>query len=173
MLAVVRALLLPRATFSNDSSKVLFTDERGGGTSPECNPPVGQAQDADAVYRIKQPAQPVRLGYFKIARSAGRHGELHGAQRQCAADPVREILIQAWYLSGISVIDWTDGGEIKELAWFDGGPWLDQNGVGGFAGAWSPYWHNGRSYSSEIQRGFDVLQLSGVPSLSRTSRRVP
>ena len=32
------------ATISNDGTKVLFTDEKGGGSGPECNPTVGPAR---------------------------------------------------------------------------------------------------------------------------------
>ena len=78
------------------------------------------------------------------------------------------------------MIDWTDGRRIKEIAWFDRGPWVDENGAGGFAGTWSSYWYNGRIYSSEIQRALAVLRLSGLPSLPSLpslltifSRRLP
>ena len=73
--------------------------------------------------------------------------------------PGRDILVQSWYQGGISVIDWTDARNIKELAWFDRGP-VDSSRLvlGGF---WSSYYYDGYIYGSEIQRGFDVFKLTG------------
>ena len=146
------------ATISNDGKKVLFTDEKGGGSSPECNPTTGPRSGADAIYDITDPANPRFMSYFKIPRTQTN-------QENCVAHngnlipnkKGRDILIQSWYQGGVSVIDWTNPKKVKELAWFDRGP-VDPTRLvlGGF---WSSYFYNGQIYGSEIQRGFDVFKL--------------
>jgi hypothetical protein len=147
------------ATISNDGKKVLFTDEKGGGSSPECNPTTGPRRGADAIYDITDPANPRFISYFKIPRTQTN-------QENCVAHngnlipnkKGRDILVQSWYQGGISVIDWTNPKKIKEIAWFDRGPFDPTRLVlGGF---WSSYFYNGQIYGSEIQRGFDVFELN-------------
>jgi hypothetical protein len=149
------------ATISNDGKKVLFTDEKGGGSSPECNPTTGPRRGADAVYDITDPANPRFMSYFKIPREqtnqencVAHNGNLIPNTRN------RDILVQSWYQGGISIIDWTNPKKITELAWFDRGP-FDPNRLvlGGF---WSSYFYNGLIYGSEIQRGFDVFDIAGI-----------
>ena len=146
------------ATISQDGKKVLFTDELGGGAGPECNETVGPNRGADAIYDITDPANPRFLSYFKIPRTQTN-------QENCVAHngnalPVkgRDILVQSWYQGGISVVDWTDGRNPKELGWFDRGP-IDETRLvlGGF---WSSYYYNGHIFGSEIQRGWDVLEFT-------------
>jgi hypothetical protein len=146
------------ATISNDGKRVLFTDELGGGSGPECNPDVGPRKGADAIYDITDPANPRFISYYKMPRTQTN-------QENCVAHngnlipnkKGRDILVQSWYQGGISVIDWTNPKKVKELAWFDRGP-VDPNRLvlGGF---WSSYFYNGQIYGSEIQRGFDTFKL--------------
>ena len=147
------------ATISQDGKRVLFTDELGGGGQPTCNSTVGPNRGADGIYDITDPANPKFMSYFKIPREQTN-------QENCVAHngnaiPVagRDILVQSWYQGGISIIDWTDGSKVKELAWFDRGP-IDSTRLvlGGF---WSSYYYNGFIYGSEIQRGFDVFKATG------------
>jgi hypothetical protein len=149
------------ATISNDGKKVLFTDELGGGGQPTCNPTVGPTRGADAIYDITDPANPRFMSYFKIPREnsntencVAHNGNLIPNKKG------RDLLVQAWYQGGLSVIDWTDGMKPEEVAWFDRGPISDESLVLG--GNWSTYFYNGRIYGSEIQRGFDVYKLSGL-----------
>ncbi len=67
-------------------------------------------------------------------------------------------MVQAWHQGGVSVIDFTDPENVRELAWFDRGPLSSERLVLG--GSWSAYWDNGYIYSSDIQQGFDVLKLT-------------
>jgi hypothetical protein len=146
------------ATISQDGKKVLFTDEKGGGSGAECNPTVGPNRGADAIYDITDPANPRFLSYFKIPRT--QTNEENCVAHNGNALPVkgRDILIQSWYQGGISVVDWTDGRNPKELGWFDRGP-IDETRrvLGGF---WSSYYYNGHVFGSEIQRGWDVFEYT-------------
>jgi hypothetical protein len=147
------------ATISQDGKRVLFTDEKGGGSGAECNDTVGPERGADAIYDITDPANPRFMSYFKIPRT--QTNEENCVAHNGNALPIRgrDILVQSWYQGGISVIDWTDGSDVKELAWFDRGPFNPTQRV--LAGFWSSYYYNGRIYGSEIQRGFDVFELRG------------
>jgi hypothetical protein len=153
------------ATISHDGKQVLFTDERGGGVGAECNPTVGPQRGADAVYNIRNRKKPVFLSYFKIPRTQTDTENCVAHNGNLLPIPGRDILVQAWYQGGVSVIDWTNGKRVHEIAWWDRGPWTDENGVAGLAGAWSSYWYNGRIYTNEIQRGFDVHRFTGLASL--------
>ncbi len=162
------------ATISHDAQQVLFTDERGGGAGAECNPTVGPQRGADAVYSIRKRTRPVFMSYFKIPRTQTATENCVAHNGNLLPIPGRDILVQAWYQGGTSVIDWTNGNRIHELAWWDRGPFTDENGNAALAGAWSSYWYNGRIYSNEIQRGFDVVRFTGLASLlSLVTPRLP
>jgi hypothetical protein len=146
------------ATISNDGKKVLFTDELGGGGQATCNETIGPNRGADAIYDITDPANPKFMSYFKIPRTqsntencVAHNGNLIPNARG------RDILVQSWYQGGLSVIDWTDGKNVKEIAWFDRGPLSNERLILG--GNWSTYFYNGYIYGSEIQRGWDVYKL--------------
>jgi hypothetical protein len=147
------------ATISQDGKKVLFTDELGGGGEPTCNDTVGPEKGADAIYDITDPANPKFMSYFKIPREQTNQENCVAHNGNAIPVPGRDILIQSWYQGGASIIDWTDGSKVKELAWFDRGP-IDSSRLvlGGF---WSTYYYNGFIYGSEIQRGFDVFKATG------------
>jgi hypothetical protein len=148
------------ATISNDGKRVLFTDELGGGSAATCNPTVGQRKGADAVYDITDPAHPRFLSYFKIPRTQNNSENCVAHNGNLIPNKKgRDILIQSWYQGGVSVIDWTKPKKIKELAWFDRGPYGTTVPPGPLAGFWSSYYYNGYIYGSEIQRGFDVFKL--------------
>ena len=146
------------ATFNNDATTVVFTDELFGGTGPTCNPTIGPFRGADAVYRVVDTPDGKQLqfaSYFKIPR-------VNFDTENCVAHngslvPVRgrDIMVQAWYQGGISVWEFTDPANPRELAWFERGPLSMERLIPG--GSWSAYWYNGLIYSSDIQKGFDVL----------------
>ena len=69
----------------------------------------------------------------------------------------RDVMVQAGYQGGISVFDFTDSDNPRELSWFDRGPVSDTELVLG--GSWSAYYYNGYVYSNDIQQGFDVLRI--------------
>ena len=160
------------ATISNDGDKVLFTDERGGGSGAECNPTVGPTKGADAVYDIRDRSNPRFLSYWKMPRTQANSENCVAHNGNLIPAPGKDIMVQAWYQGGISVIDWTNGKKVKELAYFDRGPFAEAVPPGPLAGAWSSYWYNGKVYSNEIQRGFDVLELT-APARANTKGTLP
>ena len=149
------------ATFNNDATKVVFTDELGGGGGAECVEGIPAEKGADAVYAITGQGAKRKLSfrsYFKIPR-------INTANENCVAHngslipvPGRDIMVQAWYQGGISVWDFTNARNPKEIAYWERGPLSDTARITG--GSWSAYWYNGFIYSSDIQKGLDVLELT-------------
>ncbi len=150
------------ATISNDGKKVLFTDELGGGSQATCNRTIGPERGADAIYDIRNRKSPRFLSYFKIPRTQANTENCVAHNGNIIPDKKRDLFVQSWYQGGMSIIDWTNPYRIKELAWFDRGPFEPTN----LAGFWSTYYYDGHIYGSEIQRGFDVFKFNGAGSRS-------
>ncbi len=151
------------ATFNNAGTKVLYTDEWGGGARPRCRNQDRRDWGADAIYDIDG-TKLVRRGTYKLPA-------VQGEQENCVAHngsiipvPGRDVMVQAWYQGGISVFDFTDSARPHEIAHFDRGP-IDakRDVLGGF---WSAYYYRGKIYGTEIARGLDVLELTPSDQLS-------
>ncbi|MEV6349029.1 hypothetical protein [Actinoplanes sp. NPDC051851] len=148
------------ATFNNDATKVVFTDELGGGGGAECNATVGPNRGADAIYDIVGKGKKLSLrfrSYFKIPRANADTENCVAHNGSLIPVPGRDILVQAWYQGGISVWDFTDSSRPTEIAYWERGPLSTESLVVG--GSWSAYWYNGFIYSSDIQKGLDVLEV--------------
>jgi uncharacterized protein (DUF305 family) len=153
------------ATFNNDGTKVLFTDEWGGGSRPRCRASDPMHWGADAIYDIVDGKLQFRSHYKMPAPQSD--------QENCVAHngslvpvPGRDILAQSWYQGGISVVDFTDSSNPVEIAFFDRGPIDAEKLVMG--GYWSAYWHAGYIYGTEIARGLDVFELTPSDYLSES-----
>ncbi|HST92063.1 MAG TPA: DUF305 domain-containing protein [Brevundimonas sp.] len=144
------------ATFNNDGTKVVFTDEWGGGGRPRCRVQDPRTWGANAIYDIVD-GELVFRSYYKLPAPQGDKENCVAHNGSLIPVPGRDLFVQAWYQGGISISDFTDSARPFEIAFFDRGPVSDQHGtMGGF---WSVYWYNGRIYGSEIARGLDVLAL--------------
>jgi hypothetical protein len=167
------------AVFSNDGKKIVFTDEWGGGTSPNCQKQHPLEMGGNTTLSIGPDKKLKQHAYFKIPSS-------QSAQENCVSHngslipiPGRDVMVQGWYQGGIDVIDFTDADKPVEIAFFDRGPvdqppLIDQGPPGQVAqpprstigGSWGAYWYNGRVYSSEMARGLDILELTPSDQLS-------
>ena len=144
------------ATFNNDGTKVLFTDEWGGGGRPRCQAGDPTNWGADAFYAIEDGKLSYR-GIYKLPAPQSDKENCVAHNGSIIPVPGRDIFVQAWYQGGISVIDFTDASNPFEIAYFDRGPVdKDQLVTGGY---WSAYWYKGRIYATEISRGLDVFAL--------------
>ncbi len=151
------------ATFSNDGSKVIFTDEWGGGTAARCRVTDDLSWGANAIYDIAG-GQFVFKSYVKMPASQTNQENCVSHLPSLVPVPGRDIITQAWYQAGVSVIDFTDSANPKEIGYYDRGPISSASLVLG--GLWSSYYYNGRIFGSEIARGFDVWKLTPTAELS-------
>ncbi|WP_433252342.1 LVIVD repeat-containing protein [Streptosporangium sp. CA-135522] len=142
------------ATFDDAGTKVVFVDELGGGGAATCTEAIGPKRGADAYYDIVD-GRLVFRSYFKISR-------YQAATENCVAHngsliPVegRDIMVQAWYQGGVSVVDFTDSARPREIGFFERGPEPD----GRPGGIWSAYYYNGYIYGSDFHRGLDVIEI--------------
>jgi hypothetical protein len=154
------------ATFNNDGTKVLFTDEWGGGGRPRCRAIDPPNWGADAIFDIVDGKKLHFAGYYKMPA-------VQTEQENCVAHngslipvPGRDIMVQAWYQGGVSVFDFTEAAHPVEIAFFDRGPIDGKQLITG--GYWSAYWYNGQIYGSEIARGLDVFRLKPSEHLSQS-----
>ena len=151
------------ATFNNDGSKVLFTDEWGGGSRPRCRAYDPLTWGADAIYDIVD-GKLIFKSHFKMPAPQGETENCVAHNGSIIPVPGRDIFVQAWYQGGVSVIDFTDSAKPIEIAYFDRGPIDADDLVTG--GYWSTYWYQGRIYGTEITRGIDVFALTPSDHLS-------
>jgi hypothetical protein len=152
------------ATFNNDGTKVLFSDEWGGGSQPRCRATDKHEWGADAIFTIEGNQMNFK-SYYKMSAP-------QTSQENCVAHngslipiPGRDVMVQAWYQGGISVFDWTDPSNVVEIAYFDRGPMDAKELVDG--GYWSAYWYNGHIVGSEISRGLDLFELKPSAFISQ------
>jgi hypothetical protein len=152
------------ATFNNDGTKVLFTDEWGGGTRPRCRATDLPNWGANAIFDIVD-KKMVFKGYYKMPAAQTDSENCVAHNGSLIPIPGRDIMVQGWYQGGLSVFDFTDSANPVEIAFFDRGPLDPKNLIIG--GYWSTYWFNGNVYGSEISRGIDVFRLLPSQYLSK------
>jgi hypothetical protein len=152
------------ATFNNDGTKVIFTDEWGGGTRPRCRSTDPPTWGADAIFDVVD--RKLRFGgYYKMPAPQTEQENCVAHNGSIIPVPGRDIMAQAWYQGGVSIFDFTDSAKPVEIAFFDRGP-LDAKQLltGGY---WSTYWYNGFLYGTEIARGVDLFKLTPSEHLSQ------
>ncbi len=151
------------ASFSNDGTKVVFTDEWGGGLGARCRANDPNKWGADAIFNLKDNKLSM-ASYYKMPAAQSDTENCVAHNGSLVPVPGRDIEVQAWYQGGISVMDFTDPTHPFEIAYFDRGPIDPKTLVLG--GDWSAYWYNGSIYGSEIARGLDVFELTPTKFLT-------
>jgi hypothetical protein len=152
------------ATFNNDGTQILFSDEWGGGGGPKCRASDPREWGADAIFTIENGKMKFQ-SYYKMPAAQTRQENCVAHNGSMIPIPGRDVMVQSWYQGGISVFDWTDPARPKEIAFHDRGP-VDSTRMGN-AGSWSVYWYNGVMVSSEIGRGLDIFELVPSPFISQ------
>ncbi|NUW45499.1 hypothetical protein HT134_36100 [Nonomuraea rhodomycinica] len=145
------------ATFNNDATKVVFSDELGGGSAPTCDRNTPQTKGANAIYDIVD-GRLERRGYFKMPREQQREENCVAHNGSLVPVPGKDVMVQAWYQGGVSIWDFTDSSAPREIGFFERGPYPD-GGDDPVAGSWSAYYYNGYIYSSDIREGLDVISI--------------
>ena len=152
------------ASFSNDGTKVVYTDEWGGGLGARCRANDPSKWGADAIFNLKDDKLSL-ASYYKLPAAQGDTENCVAHNGSLIPVPGRDIEVQAWYQGGVSVMDFTDPAHPFEIAYFDRGPIDEKTLVLG--GDWSAYWYNGAIYGSEIARGLDVFELTPTKFLTQ------
>ncbi len=152
------------ATFNNDGTKILFSDEWGGGGGPKCRASDPKAWGANAIFTVEN-KRMVFKSYYKMPAPQTQFENCVAHNGSLIPIPGRDVMVQSWYQGGISIFDWTDAANPKEIAFHDRGP-VDSTRMGN-GGTWSVYWYNGAMYSSEISRGLDVFELTPSEFISQ------
>ena len=151
------------ATFNNDGTKVLFTDEWGGGGQPKCRATDPMEWGANAIFTLEDNKMNFK-SYYKLSAPQTPEENCVAHNGSLIPIPGRDVMVQAWYQGGISIFDWTDSENPVEIAFHDRGP-VDPNRMQ-MGGSWSVYWYNGAIVSSEIARGLDIFELTPSPFLT-------
>ena len=152
------------ATFNNDGTKILFSDEWGGGSQAKCRASDPKEWGADAIFTIENRQMRFHT-YYKLPAAQTPQENCVAHNGSMIPIPGRDVMVQAWYQGGISVFDWTDPARPQEIAYHDRGP-SDSTEIGN-AGSWSVYWYNGVMVSSEIGRGLDIFELTPSAFISQ------
>jgi hypothetical protein len=155
------------ATFNNDGTKVIFTDEWGGGTRPRCRNSDLMTWGANAIFDIVD-GKMTFGGYYKMPAPQTETENCVAHNGSIIPVPGRDIMVQGWYQGGLSVFDFTDSTKPVEIAFFDRGPADATKLI--TAGYWSTYWYNGHVYGAEIARGIDIFRL--LPSEYLTQNEI-
>lgn len=147
------------ATFNNDGTVVVFTDEWGGGTQAKCRDTDPLEWGANAIFTIED-GQMVFQSYFKMPAPQTPQENCVAHNGSLIPVPGRDIMVQGWYQGGVNIFDFTDPANPIEIAFHDRGPITDERLIVG--GSWSIYWYNGLLINSEIARGLDIFEM--IPS---------
>jgi hypothetical protein len=152
------------ATFNNDGTAILFSDEWGGGGQPKCRSTDRREWGADAIFRIVNNQMRFQ-SYYKLPAPQTKFENCVAHNGSLIPIPGRDVMVQAWYQGGLSVFDWTDPANPHEIAYFDRGPADSTRMASG--GFWSTYWYNGHIVGSEISRGLDIFELTPSQYISQ------
>jgi hypothetical protein len=176
------------AAFSNDGKKLIQTDEWGGGTGPMCQASSMIELGGNTVISLDAKKKQTQRAYFKLpsAQSAEENCVSHNGG--IIPVPGRDLYVQGWYQGGVSIMDFTDADKAFEVGYFDRGSIdppqpVDVPSAAGAAqaagarprsntigGSWGAYYWNGLIYSSELDRGMDILELT--PSAELTANEI-
>jgi hypothetical protein len=154
-------------TFNNAGTKILFSDEWGGGSQPRCRATDKHEWGGDALYTITNARMDFK-SYYKMSAPQTPFENCVAHNGSLIPVPGRDLMLQSWYQGGIDVFDWTDPSNPKEIAYYDMGP-MDATQLVN-AGYWSAYWYNGYIVGSEISRGLDIFELK--PSALLTQNEI-
>jgi|TARA_B100001093_G_scaffold8417_1_gene8151 uncharacterized protein (DUF305 family) len=153
------------ATFNNDGTKLVFTDEWGGGGRARCRAWDPLDWGANAIYDIVD-NKLIFKSHYKMPAPQVETENCVAHNGSIIPVKGKDIFVQAWYQGGISLMDFTDSALPKEIGYFDRGPINKDILITG--GYWSAYYYDGYIYGTEITRGLDVFKLVPSQFLSKT-----
>jgi hypothetical protein len=146
------------AAWSWDGEVLIFGHEPGGGSAARC-----QATSAvvdRTIYFYDHEGN--QLGTFVHPRPQTNTENCTWHNYNAVPTGNRDILVAGNYQSGISVLDFTDPTNVKEIAFADPAPLVNPDNPAAIEGGgdWSSYWYDGRIYESDMTRGLIIWELS-------------
>ncbi|HEY4304497.1 MAG TPA: hypothetical protein VGM82_08530 [Gemmatimonadaceae bacterium] len=179
------------AGFSNDGKKIIMTDEWGGGTGPMCQAGSIMELGGNTIISLTDNAKKqTQRSYFKLPSSQSAEENCVSHNGGIIPVPGRDLYVQGWYQGGVDIMDFTDANHPSEIGYYDRGsidppPPTDtakgvelpmaggrgaaaapRRGTNTIGGSWGAYYWNGMIYSSELDRGFDIYELTPSAKLS-------
>lgn len=169
------------AAFSNDGKKVIQTDEWGGGTGPMCQASSMIELGGNTVISLDEKRKQTQRAYFKLPSAQAAEENCVSHNGGIIPVPGRDLYVQGWYQGGVNIMDFTSPDSAFEIGYFDRGsitpprgadvpqPPVDPSVRGGgnaIGGSWGAYYWNGFIFSSELDRGMDILELTPSAHLS-------
>lgn len=174
------------AAFSNDGKKLIQTDEWGGGTGPMCQASSMIELGGNTVITLDAKKKQAQRAYFKIPSAQAAEENCVSHNGGIIPVPGRDLYVQGWYQGGISIMDFTDADKAFEVGYFDRGSITPprpvdvpaaaaanpavRGGGNAIGGSWGAYYWNGLIFSSELDRGMDILELT--PSAELTANEI-
>jgi hypothetical protein len=146
------------AAWSWDGEVLIFGHEPGGGSQARCQETSALVDRTLFFYDH----EGNELGTFVHPRPQTNLENCTWHNYNVVPTGKRDILVAGNYQSGISVLDFTDPTDVKEIAYADPAPLVDPDPPVGIEGGgdWSSYWYDGRIYESDMSRGLIIWNLS-------------
>ena len=164
------------AAFSNDGETLIFGHEPDGGVQPRCQA-TGTPLPANNNPDLPNPVYPVQTddmkslfffdtetgalkGRWTLPRPQSKFENCTVHNYAVVPTSNRDVLVHGSYQSGISVVDFTDLSNIREVGFADPKP-LNPTALT-VGGDWSSHYYNGRIYESDITRGVLIWRFTGA-----------
>ena len=156
------------AAFTWDGKYLVFGWEPGGGSGARCTatgtqvtPTTVQTDDMKS-YFFFDVETGAQVGRFILPRDQTVTENCTIHNYNIVPTDKRYVLVSGNYQAGISVVDFTDPTNAREIAYADPAPLVNPDNPAGIelGGDWSTYWYNGRIYESDIRRGLIIWNLT-------------
>jgi hypothetical protein len=140
------------AAWTWDGEVLVFGHEPGGGGQPRCQATSAEVDKTLFFYDH----EGNQLGSLVLPRPQANTENCTWHNYNVVPTGKRYILVSGNYQSGISVVDFSDPANAKEIAYADPAPLVPTT----TGGDWSTYWYDGTIYESDITRGLTTWRLS-------------
>jgi len=167
------------AAWSNDGETLIIGHEPDGGVRARCQPTGTVFQDPTANYQVQTDDMKslffldadnggATLGKWTLTRDQSRFENCTLHNYNVVPTDKGDWLVKGSYQSGISVLDFSDLSDVREIGYADPPPLSETTTPGGavavLGGDWSTHWYNGFIYQSDIARGVASWRFNGGPS---------
>ena len=147
------------ASFTWDGEVIIVGHEPGGGGGARCQE---SSNPLERTFFYVDADTGDSIGQFTIPRTQTNTENCTTHNYNVVPLRNRYVMVSGNYQSGISVIDFTDPTNAKEIAYADPAPLVNPQNPNAIelGGDWSSYWYDGKIYESDITRGLIIWQLS-------------